>query len=979
MGFSQANILAKVDTYVKYSDIDSAILYLNKADNQNGPQFQYRRQFLNLGGHEEELNARDFTLEAHMDKYRNSNIPSFVKAIYQNYYLERLIASDRNDDFTLSIAEQNLGLYSESLQNDSFLLMHLLHNKGNLLYSLGKYKESIRILENALDIAELIDTRDSSMLAIICFNLANPLYSSLEYHRSYELVERSAAELSKLQKPNLDYYQIVYLDLFSTSLDFGYYEKAENYLNKAEKIYLENQSILTKGLQSNQDKREITLLYNRMMLYNYTKDIKGSLGILAEAENRFRNHKGYYFKLRLAAIYNYMGEAYVIDNPRKSFAYYKKAVKVFDSKNDYEYSLMFEFNLGKAYLNSKEYEKAERIAHSIIEKGESIDDFRLPFFYFLLAKANLENGKFDESLKPLHAVVSSMNRGEKEVNLITQKGLNSFIPSENLNDGYLMVGAAQTIEKHIDDTRKSNLVMNSLYNLAISNFTSNFKKEQFTEKSNDEYEKMLDGLISTDNYLGKQSMEFAELIRFSANSSSRTMWERIKFKNQKLSEVDPTLLAREKELRAELTQLKLDSKGADSTKIKAKIFDVELGLEGLEMDKRERYSSFYKYEDFDFDFVKFQENLSKEQKVLKYEFLDSLLYIYEITLDEVAVSSIDSIQNVDLKVQHFVDLVREPSSKLSELHELGSALTMMLIPDDEYKELLIVPDGILNYLPFDILRTEDTYLIDTYTIRYATSLALLANEGEDSPINSSLIVAPSYEDYMLSDQQLAVRGAAYNLDGALAEADAIAEIISADKMARRDARKASFVERAGDYDLLHLSMHSFMNDDDPELSSLVFFDGDDENELFISELYGMNLDAKLAVLSACNTGVGKEKTGEGMVSVNQAFAYAGVPSVVSSLWSAPDKASKEIMTAFYGYLTDGKDKAKALQLAKNHYRSEQKVEALNHPFFWGGFILYGSNQKLEFKGWTLKDKVYFSLFGVLVFVALTYLLKKVLS
>jgi len=95
------------------------------------------------------------------------------------------------------------------------------------------------------------------------------------------------------------------------------------------------------------------------------------------------------------------------------------------------------------------------------------------------------------------------------------------------------------------------------------------------------------------------------------------------------------------------------------------------------------------------------------------------------------------------------------------------------------------------------------------------------------------------------------------------------------------------------------------------------------------------------VLSACNTGVGEFKTGKGIVSMNTAFTAAGVPSVLSSLWSAPDDATKEIMVSFYKHLKDGNDKAEALQKAKQDFLSANENMSLDHPYYWAGFVMSG--------------------------------------
>ena len=144
--------------------------------------------------------------------------------------------------------------------------------------------------------------------------------------------------------------------------------------------------------------------------------------------------------------------------------------------------------------------------------------------------------------------------------------------------------------------------------------------------------------------------------------------------------------------------------------------------------------------------------------------------------------------------------------------------------------------------------------------------------------------------------QLAIRKGDYNLQGALDEINFIKKITKGTVFSGNKASKENFISNSKNGNVLHLAMHAFLNNKNPELSYLAFSDNIKDNKLFISELYGLNLNAKLAVLSACNTGVGNIKSGEGMVSLNRAFIYAGVPTTVSSLWSVPDIAIQPEIT-----------------------------------------------------------------------------------
>jgi len=152
-----------------------------------------------------------------------------------------------------------------------------------------------------------------------------------------------------------------------------------------------------------------------------------------------------------------------------------------------------------------------------------------------------------------------------------------------------------------------------------------------------------------------------------------------------------------------------------------------------------------------------------------------------------------------------------------------------------------------------------------------------------------------------------------------------------------------------DYNILHFAMHALLDDENPSQSRLVFEDVPDSLEdgfLNIYELYNMNINAQLAVLSACNTGFGKLEGGEGMISLGRAFAYAGCPSVVISNWKVDDEATSILMQYFYQNLKDGLSKSEALQKAKLSYLENSKPREAS-PYFWGSFMVVGSNEPLK--------------------------------
>ena len=163
------------------------------------------------------------------------------------------------------------------------------------------------------------------------------------------------------------------------------------------------------------------------------------------------------------------------------------------------------------------------------------------------------------------------------------------------------------------------------------------------------------------------------------------------------------------------------------------------------------------------------------------------------------------------------------------------------------------------------------------------------------------------------------------------------------------ANEAVFKSNAIDYGILHLATHAIIDGENPLNSYLIFTstgDSTEDNNLYAWELYNMRLNAQMAVLSACNTGFGKLQRGEGVMSLGRAFAYAGVPSIVMSLWPAEDESTADLMGYFYEALAEGQSKDEALRNAKLRFLKEMPPSK-HHPFYWAGFVVQGDAGPLK--------------------------------
>lgn len=314
------------------------------------------------------------------------------------------------------------------------------------------------------------------------------------------------------------------------------------------------------------------------------------------------------------------------------------------------------------------------------------------------------------------------------------------------------------------------------------------------------------------------------------------------------------------------------------------------------------------------------------------------------------------------------------------------------------KSLIIIPDGQLAYLPFEVLVTDDTrntydnqkyssipYLIRTNSISYAHSATLLFKAKASNSYQKRQLIAfaPKYDlpenipSFVPLFRQKYLNQL-YPLPGSKEEVTIVQKIIGGQVFIDDEATEANFKKNASDYDILHLAMHTVIDNDDPMFTKMVFTQTEDEEEdnfLNTYELYNMKLPARMAVLSSCNSGTGKLQKGEGVISLARGFMYAGCPSVTMSLWEVEDKSGAHLMRYYYENLKKGKSKSEALQLAK--LRFLEKADPLKaHPYFWSGFVIIGNHDPLFQKS----RNAYF-LFGTMILligssIALYHMLKR---
>lgn len=290
------------------------------------------------------------------------------------------------------------------------------------------------------------------------------------------------------------------------------------------------------------------------------------------------------------------------------------------------------------------------------------------------------------------------------------------------------------------------------------------------------------------------------------------------------------------------------------------------------------------------------------------------------------------------------------------------------------ERIVVVADGALHYIPFAALpepgRGEPLLLgHEVVSVPSASALAVLRRErsgGERRRGTLAVIADPVFDAgdprvHSDAHDQVATSSGATELDGqhrggssyrrlrfSRREAEAIAELVPGDRLLTAFDFDASRQTATGGvlagYRMVHFATHGVLNADYPALSGLVLSLIDEQGEpqegyLRLQDVYGLELDAELVTLSACETALGREIRGEGLVGLARGFMYAGAERVVASLWSVQDRATAETMRRFYqGMLEEGRTPAAALRAAQISMAREDRWSA---PYFWAPFVLHG--------------------------------------
>lgn len=778
----------------------------------------------------------------------------------------------------------------------------------------SNYSEVIENQEKSIEIYETIQPKDPFIL----FNAYAGMYQTLKYYGDldsmkplykkisdyYEANKHNNAFINRkdLDYPNLNsvntIYYYVQLQNATTSENT---EEAERVLKKFKNMLPKNKVKYT-SMESN---RIVSFYFETGSMFHNLEDFQNienypkARQYYSDVAEYSKENGTVFFELQAYQMLSTLGVDYhqweeVVEYSNKALNH--PNIEIFHQTQSLKH------NLGLAYGSMKEYDKA-------------FDIFDEQYEFYL---ENQENSYYSIQ------------------NLIESGDLYLELYKDNSQEDFL--------EKAYNNFHLASVIFSQLY-----------RGGQFSTRLHNYANQINNGMLRASNQLGKYEKEVADRIEI---SNSDYLWSSF-LSNRKVSinveaqNLQTQLDSLKNQQHFLATQITLDTSGAEVSSLREELKSTEKVYQDKNQELKTIDHSFYQFSQTDFDLNEFQKKIKDNEYILKYIMTDASAFAYVIGRNSVDLVQLeDNGPVIKEKVTEFLQSLKTIDK---EFTPQAQALYSRLIAPLEIQsdaQLVIVPDGFLANFPFEtLIAPEGNFLIENHPVSYAYSIKLfdIQNTIEKSSDDKLVAFSPSYSlDFASAsgkeDLEILVRSGNYELLGAQSESKTVSSLFKGDLFMGDKATKSNFIQNSPQYNVLHLAMHAIVDEDNPMQSNLIF---QNDERLYMDELYQLKIPANLAVLSACNTGSGELKDGEGVLSLSRAFTYAGVKSTVMSLWPVPDKQTSMIMTDFYNYLKDGKPKNEALQLAKQNYLKTVSEAELKHPYYWAGFVISGDISPLE--------------------------------
>jgi CHAT domain-containing protein len=691
-----------------------------------------------------------------------------------------------------------------------------------------------------------------------------------------------------------------------------------------------------------------------------------------------------YVSSNMADCYAAMGQTVeAVANYQKAIVILKKA----DKDNKHGSAALAMTNLGNTYFKSGNYKAAlsqHREALKTISPAEKKNvtletevTARIGVSRAQMALGDTLSGLKSYALILSNLKLTTLTEADFErvrFPAIAIEGLNA------LGRDYLTLYQKTNKRHYLLQSEKIYALAVGLIDYTKSGYREDMAKEVVLKENYPVYE----GAIHTSYLLYEQSKDLRWLEKaFSISEKSRNAFLNealTKTKAASFAGIPESLLQRERTLKTDISSLEIavfKLENDENTAQNPHLDSLQVALAGLKKeyyrlsdDLEQRYPRYFQLTRAPQAAIlaHIQQSLrAKGATLVEYFTGDSSIFAFVITPGQIAIRQVkldfplrEKVAQLRESLSNFDPAKADPEHTQAYIASAHQLYTKLVQPIESLLEgrIIFVPGGVLSYVPFEALLTtlpapadenrwdKHAYFGRQSQVSYHFSAAFLSENPQAASTAGTrnlLAIAPEFKNS--SAQKFGTRSFNFEpLKYNITEALAIRKIIGGKLLKGAAASVDNFLTQAKQYKILHLATHGQSNDKFGEYSFIAFSpeaqSADKYDLLFAKDLFNMQINADLVVLSACETGSGEWLEGEGIVGLGRGFFYAGARSLVTTLWQISDQQSARLMQLFYQNISHDMPKDRAMYEAKLAYLSSSRSwEA--HPYFWAGFITIG--------------------------------------
>lgn len=900
-----------------------------------------------------------------------SNVPEDVEKLWQQAKAQ---TKAKAYDAAVDAYEQAINLFQKNKQQPNYqIIIARLYHGFAALHSTDKLANFQLFFEYQMKAKEAIQqTNDVEYKGDILYQAAIAHYYYQQFRKSAPLLEEVIALAQQRQDYVLEIRAMNVIGRVYMTLSM--YDISLSYLEKAERLLLQHPD--TPEAYAGQ-------VYFNLSLIKYTID--NYEGALVDSQKALPLWNTAYGKehYRVVSIYNQIARIYFLLGNTEQTKVYLQKVFAIDNPQVRKGRGGYLNLLGEVYHREKRYKKAIQAFQEAIQVqiktfgGDTPDNTEI---YRNLSRSYRANKQFELALTNIQRALVLNNSAFRSTNYAdnpTLKGavyneLQIHLLSEKANIWHQRFKASQ----NIDHLQQSYQVYRFLLK-EVKNWKTSLSDENnlllLIKRSNYIFTNAIE-VLYTLYKLTQKTLYLKEAFHITEQAKAyvllRSLYLTSKSPNnshhQAEYKINHSLKNLKEQLIAEENKANPDTKKV--VNFKDQIFELKASRDSL-LNAFQKFSPEYYQTKYQFKIASVnsiqKKLLGKQEALLEYMLTDKHVFVFVVTSQTITLKKVSFSSNINTQMKELRQSITQKNfrSFVKNSHFFYQKLVSPAALPAHINKLYIIPSGILYHLPWEalIMRNpannavnyrQQAYLLKQYTISYDYSATLVLNKVLQKRTNKRaqlLAFAPEFSsgnDYM--DDTL--RSKLASLSGAQKEVKMLHNLYQGELFTGQNATEQKFRTHIKNASVLHLATHAVINDQHPALSKLLFSlsptDTLNDGYLHAYELHNLQLNTELVTLSACNTGFGKIQTGEGVMSLGRAFAYAGSPNVLMSLWSVPDRSTSKIMTDFYKYLANGTPKDVALRKAKLAYINNAD-HLTSNPFYWSSFVLIGNAQPLQ--------------------------------